>query len=191
MKITIRKIALLLLFVAAPLAFAQRGGGGAHIGHSHDPVRDQILNATAGQRAAITRCLGVAEQIRQAAGQMPRIGSPWSRSRRTYSARDLSTLLGLSEQFEAAVANLAATHQKFLKELTDHQASELKRQLKKLDQLEARMNSGDSQLSHDLAAAKPGPFSPNISWDIDSIKRAVGKWRSVHRKIAKELGIPQ
>ena len=190
MKTTIREIALLLLFVAAHLGFAQRGGIG-QVGYPHDPLRDQILNATVGQRTAIAKCLEATEQVRQTAGKMPRIGSPWSRSRRTYSARDLSTLLVLSEQFEAAVANLAATHQEFLEELTDRQASELKRQLKKLEQLEARMNSGDSQLNRDLAAAKPGPFSPNISWDVDSIKRATDKWRSEHRKVAKELGFPQ
>ena len=190
MKIPIREVASLLLFVVTPLAFGQRGGS-EHIGHPHDPVRDQILNATADQRAAIAKCLEATEQVRQTADKMPRIGSPWSRSRRTYSARELSTLLGLSEQFEAAVANLAATHQEFLEELTDRQASELQRQLKKLDQFEARMNSGDSQLNRDQAAAKPGPFSPNISWDVDSIKRATDKWRSEHRKIARELGIPQ
>ena len=191
MKITIREVASLLVFVAAPLVIAQRGGGSEHIGHSHGPVRDQTLNATADQRAAIAQCLEATVLVRQTADKMPRIGSPWSRSRRNYSNRDLSALLDLSGEFEAAVADLAATHQEFVRELTDHQASELKRDLKKLDQLEAKMNSGAAQLNRDLAVAKPGPFSPDISWDVDSIKRSADKWRSEHRKIGKELGIPQ
>ena len=191
MKITIREIASLLLFLAVPIASAQRGGGGEHIGHSHGPVRDQMLNATVDQRTAIGKCLEATELARQTAGKMPQIGSPWSRSRRTYSNRDLSALLDLSGQFEAAVANLEETHQGFVKELTDHQASELKRHLEKLDQLEVKMNSSASQLNRDLAAAKPGPNSPNISWDVDSIKRAADKWRAEHRKIAKEMGVPQ
>ncbi len=191
MKITIREIASLLLFVATPIAFAQRGGGSEHFGHPHDPMHNRIMNATADQRTAIAKCLKATEQVRQTANELPRIGSFWSRSRRIYSNRDLSTLSDLSGQFQAAVANLAATHQEFVEELTDRQASGLKRQLKKLDQLGAKMNSDTAQLNRDLAAAKPGPFSPNISWDVDSIKRAVDKWRAEDRKIAKELGIPQ
>jgi hypothetical protein len=191
-KITIRKIASLLLFAAAPLAFAQRGGGGSEpIAHPYVPVHEQRLNATADQRAGIAKCLEAMERVRQTAGKMPRIGSFWSRSRRTYSARDLTALSDLSEQFETAVADLVETHHKFVEELTDRQASELKRRLKKLDQLEAKMNSGAAQLNRDLAVAKPGPFSPDISWDVDSIKRATDKWRSEHRKIAKEMEIRQ
>jgi len=190
MKTTIREIASLLLFVAAPLGFAQRGGIG-QIGYPNGRSSDPTLNATADQHVAIAKCLEATDLARQTANKIPRIGSFWSRSRRNYSNRDLSALSDLSGQLQAALANLAATHKEFLEELTDRQATEFKRQLKKLDQLGAKMNSDTARLNRDLAAAKPGPFSPNISWDIDSIERAVGKWRSVHRKIANELGIPQ
>jgi small-conductance mechanosensitive channel len=188
MKTTIGGIVALLLFVAAPLGFAQRGGI-EQIDHRHDPLRDQMQNATADQRAAVAKCIEATDQLRAVAGRMPRIGSPWSRSRLTYTASDLNALSNLTGQFETALAHLAATHEEFSKSLTDPQRSRFKRQLRKLEQLQAKMNSTSAELDRDLARAKPGPTSPNIAWDANSIKRTTDKWRSEHRKIAREMGI--
>lgn len=191
MKTTMKAILAFLLLASASLAPAQRGGT-MHIGwpHRSADVSDQTPSATADQRAALSKCMQVTERLRSAIGRMPRIGSPWSRSRLTYTSRDLSAFSDLREQFEAALSDLATTHREFQKELTDDQASELMRHLKKLDRIEAKMNAGAAELDHDLETAKPGPASPNLSWDVNSIKRATDQWRSEHRKIAKEMGIP-
>ena len=190
MKTTIREIASLVLFVAAPLGFAQRGGIG-QIGYPHGRSSDPTLNATADQRTAVTRCLEATELVRHTADQMPRIGGPWSRSRLNYSASDLNALSELTERFETLLADLAATHQEFTEKLTKAQRDRLEQQLRKLEQLQAKMNSASGELDRDLARAKPGPTSPNIAWDVVSIKSAADKWRSENRRIAKEMGVLQ
>jgi len=187
-KTRIREIAALLLFVAAPLGFAQRGGI-RHVGYPHLRSSDQTLNATVEQHAAITKCIEATDRLRAVADRMPRVGSPWSRSRLSYTASDLNLLSDLTGQFETALAHSTATHEEFKKSLTDPQRSRFTRQLRKLEQLLAKMNSTSAELDHDLARAKPGPTSPNIAWDANSIKRTTDKWRSEHRKIAREMGI--
>ncbi len=147
--------------------------------------------ATPAQRMAFAKCMEAMERLRGTVNQMPRIGSPWSRSRVSYSSNDLDALSDLREQLETDLADLTSAHQKFRKGLTDAQQREFERRLSKLEHLGAQMNSEASRLDRDLIAAKPGPASPNISWDVDSIKRVAGKWRSEHRRIAKEMSIQQ
>ena len=164
-----------------------------HIGQRESPeAYGQTLRmmATPDQRMAFTKCMEATERLRGTIGKMPRIGSPWSRSRVSYSSRDLDALSDLREQFEAALIDLTVTHQEFKKGLTDIQQRELERRFSKLDRLEAKINSSASEFGHDLAAAKPGPAPPSIAWAVNSLNRATNKWRSEHRKIAKELGMP-
>jgi len=184
------KVVLMLLLGSASLALAQRGGT-MHIGHRRAPAdSDQLLKATDDQRKALAKCMEDAEQLRSVAGRMPRIGSPWSRSRLSYTESDVSALAAITEQLKADLDGLTATHEKFRKQLTDKQRSQFERRLRKLDHLQAKMNSTVAELDRQLAKAKPGPASPSIAWDVNSIKRAADKWHSEHRKIAKELGIP-
>lgn len=189
MRPTTKAMFTFLLMVSAPFAIAQRGGATMHIGHPHDPGRESTLKATADERVALSKCMDASKRLDLAIRRMPRIGSPWSRSRLSYTARDLGELSDLRQQFEEELTALSKIHEELRKELTDVQVSQLKRRLNKLDRLEAQMNSGVGELERDLMRAKPGPASPNISWDVNSIKRAADKWRSEHRKIAKEMGI--
>ena len=193
MKTTVKSLLMILLLASASLALAQRGGT-MHIGHNRSvEAYDQAVSmiATPAQRLAFAKCMEATERLRGTINQMPRIGSPWSRSRVSYSSNDLNALSDLREQLETALADLTAIHQEFRKGLTDAQRHELERRLSKLEHLQTQLNSGASQLDHDLTAARPGPASPNVSWDVNSIKRAGGKWRSEHRKIAKEMSIQQ
>ena len=192
-KTTRKALLLILLLAPASLALGQREGT-MHIGHHRSiEAYEQAVRmiATPAQRMAFAKCMEAMERLRGKINQMPRIGSPWSRSRVSYSSNDLDALSDLREQLETALTDLTATHQEFRKGMTDAQRRELARRLSKLEHLQAQLNSGASQLDHDLTAARPGPASPNVSWDVNSIKGAAGKWRSEHRKIAKEMGIQQ
>lgn len=184
------KALLMLLLGSASLALAQRGGT-MHIGYRRPAAEsDQLLKVTDDQRRAFANCMEKVEQLRSLTGRMPRIGSPWSRSRLSYTTSDVSALTAITEQLEADLSELTLTHEALRKQLTDSQRSKFEQHLHKLDNLQAKMNSTVAELDRELAKAKPGPASPSIAWDVNSIKRASDKWRSEHRKIAKELGIP-
>ena len=194
MKTTMKAIFSVFLLASTSSAFAENGGGTVRIGpHESPEAYGQTLRIMTmpDQRMAFAKCMKETERLRGTIDQMPRIGSPWSRGRVSYSSRDLSALSDLREQFEVARIDLTTAHQEFRKTLTDVQQRELEQHLSKLDRLQAKMNSDASQLGHDLMAAKPGPASPNVSWDVNSIKRTIHKWRSEHRKIAKEMNIPK
>lgn len=186
-----RKLAVIVALTVAfsTLAGAQRGGT-MHIPHRL-PAQpyDQALIATDNQRTSLQQCMENTDRLRAVANRMPRIGSPWIRSRLSYTTSDVSALSNLTEQFEAALTDLIATHKAFREELTDAQRTRLERRLRKLEHLESKMDSDATELDRDLAKAKPGPASPNIAWEVNSIKSAVDKWRSEHRKIAKEMGV--
>jgi chromosome segregation ATPase len=191
-KTPIRYIAFLLL-ITTPLAFGQRGGTAVRTSRNRQ-VNDSaklLMKATDDQGMTFARCMEATARVRTVIGQMGRAGTPWNRSRLSYSRGDLQSLSSHKEQLEAALADLEAVHQAFLKELTDDQKSGLERHLVKLDHLQAKLNSEIPQIDHDLKAAKPGPGSPNISWDVNAMKTAAGKWHAEHKRIGKEMGIPQ
>ena len=142
------------------------------------------MEATEDQRGALAKCMEATERIRQAVRQMTRKHSPYSRSHVIYN---LNTVSEHTEQFEAALTDLKTAHQEFRTALNEAQASRLEKHLRKLDYLQAELNSRVAKIDNGLTDERPD--SLDISWNVDMVLRATKGWRSEHRKIAKEMGI--
>lgn len=188
MKRTIEVLVVLLLIAATPFAFAQRGGS-VHAQHDWSKVISQstpMVQVTDDQRAALAKCMEATEQVRLAVRQMTKKHRPYSRSHVIYN---LITVSEHTEQFEAALTDLTAAHQEFRNTLSDAQDSRLEKHLRKLDHLQAELTSRVAKIDYGLTVERPD--SLDISWNVDMVVRATNGWRSEHRKIAKEIGIPK
>jgi hypothetical protein len=102
---------------------------------------------------------------------------------------DLKAVYRKKDQFQSALAGMTAVHQQFLEVLSQNQATELGPNLSKLERLQGDLNSQMSQLNEELTAARPDSF--RVSTRLYGIGKTIDKWRSQHRKIAKEMGIPR
>lgn len=196
MKTAMNATVMFFLFAALSGAFAQ---GGPEILHWNLGHRGQnqsadgltLIEATKDQRMAFVECMNATARVRLDLKRIPEIGNPWSRSRKSYSQNDLVALSNDEANLQADLAHLVAVHQEFRNRLTAAQKSHSKKQLDKLNGLQTELASQESRIAHDLAAAQPGPASPNLSWDVNALTKTADKWRSVHGKIAKEISIPQ
>ena len=189
MKRTIEVLVMLLLTAATPFALAQRGGSGVHAQHDRSKVISQstpMMQVTDDQRTALAKCMEATERVRQAVRQMTKKHSPYSRSHMIYNLNTVSEQTG---QFEAALTDLTTAHQEFRNTLDEAQDSRLEKRLRKLDHLQAELNSRVTKIDYGLAAERLD--SLDISRNVDMVVRAANGWRSEHRKIAKEMGIPK
>jgi hypothetical protein len=152
---------------------------------------NDLAAPTNDQRVALAKCMEATEQVGIQVSDMQAMGRPWGRGRIGYSKNDLVILSDYRDELRLALSNLAAVHQEFLKRLSEAQEQRLEQPLRKLDRLQVKLNVRMSEIDHDLLIAEPGPDSSGISWDVNELKRAADKWLSEHRKIGKEIGIPQ
>lgn len=196
MKKAMNAIVLLFLFAALSGAFAQRGGGILHwrLGHralNQSASEQMLMEATNEQRMALVTCMDATKRVRLDLKRIPQIGSPWSRSRKSYNQNDLVALSNDEKNLQADLIQLSAVHQEFHKHLTAVQRKRLDKRLDKLNGLRSELRSQASRIADDLAVARPGPASPNLSWDVNALAKTADKWRSEHIKIAKEMNISE
>jgi hypothetical protein len=194
MKKTMNMFTIFLLSALSPFALAQRGGSAIHsFGHSGhvsagvDSRQGLALRATDTQRDAFARCVAATEAVRKT-GRLMGDSNYWNSWRYRHLGYDLGAVSGRMDQFQAALTDLAAAHQQFLQELDSDQKAELSPNLNKLERLQSELNSQMSQLDREVAADRPDSF--RVSTRVYGIGKAIDKWRSQHKKIAKAMSLP-
>lgn len=194
-KEKVRVFATLLLSATASLALAQRGGGGidsfGHAGHNSTTVdsrRTLTLRATDNQREAFAHCMAATEAARET-GRSVGDNTYWNSWRYRHVGYDLDAVYRKKDQFQSALADMTAAHRQFLQVLSEEQATELRPNLNKLERLQGQLSSQISQLDDELTAVKPDSF--RVSTRLYGMGKTIDKWRSQHRKIAKEMSIPR
>ncbi len=204
MRKTMKVFAALLLSATAPFEFAQRGAispyaltqrGGIHsFGHAgHDSAaadsrQNPALRATDTQREAFAHCMAATGAARET-GWSVGDKTYWNSWRYRHLGYDLDAVYSKKDQLRSTLADMTAAHQQFLQILSPEQATELKPNLSKLERLQGDLNLQLAQLNEALTATKPDSF--RVSTRLYGIGKTIDKWRSQHRKIAKEMGIPR
>jgi hypothetical protein len=190
-RIMIELLAIFLLFATTPFALAQHGGHGGtsssssgfgHAGHDSpmaDLQRTLMLQATDDQRQAFAKCMEATERVHKVADEMVGPGSRWR--------YDADVFPGQKEQLQTALADMTTAHQQFKQTLSQAQEKELNKYFNKLERLQSDVSSRLLGLDRELTTGKPDPR--RVYSDAHKIKEAVDKWRSEHRKIAKEMSI--
>ncbi len=194
MKKMMKVFATLALSAAASFALAQRGGGGINsFGHAvHDSAtadsrRSLVLQATEEEREAFAHCAATIEAARQT-GRSLGDNNYWDSWRYRHLGYDLDAVYRKKDQLQSALVGMTVVHQQFLEVLNQDQATELRPDLNKLERLQSDLNLQTSQLNEELMAAKPDSF--RVSTKLYGIGKTIDKWRSQHKKIAKEMSIP-
>lgn len=193
MKNVVNVLCLLALFCATPLVLAQSGSQLMHSFEHHLPGigsrQMQVVGVTNSQRADLANCMAEAKQVQRIVDQMTQIGHPWGRGRISYSGQDLTVLLDRKHALDASLIALATSHRELRKDLVEVNDRAIGKRLLKLTRLEARLHSGSLQIDHDLTTARPGPGSPDLSWDLYALSKTAKKWQAEHRQIARELDL--
>ena len=189
------KVLVTLLLSTASFALAQRGGGGLHsFGHAgHDSAaaetwRALALEATDQEREAFAHCVAATEAARET-GRSLGDNNYWNSWRYRHLGYDLDAVYRKKVQLQSAIAGMGTAHQQFLEVLSQDQTIELMPNLSKLERLQGDLNLQMSQLNEELTAARPDSF--RVSTRLYGIGKTIDKWRSQHRKIAKEMSIPR
>lgn len=189
------KVLVTLLLCTASFALAQRGGDGLHsVGHAgHDSAaaetrRALALEATDQEREAFAHCVAATEAARET-GRSVGDNNYWNSWHNRHMGYDLDAVYRKKAQLQSAIAGMATAHLQFLEALSQDQTIELMPNLSKLERLQGDLNLQMSQLDEELTAARPDSF--RVSTRLYGIGKTIDKWRSQHRKIAKEMSIPR
>ena len=126
------------------------------------------------QRTDLAKCMAATRQVQMIVDQMTTVGEPWSRGRLNYSRHDLLILSDREEALSAALITLTTDHVRLLKSLAQTHDRNVARHLQKLDLLRKKLFSGSSEIARDLTHARPGPRSPELSWDVYAVRKAAG-----------------
>ena len=192
MKRLIKGIYISVLCIM-PLANAQTGPKWAHLfdrrllgSGSHHL---SLIQTTENQRIDLANCIAQATRVQRIADQMRRIGNHWGRGHIDLSRQDLLDLSEGEQMLNAEIRVLTATHEGLSRTLVEVHDRNLEKRLHKLDRLQTKLLSGSAQVSHDLATARPGPGSPELSWDVNAVTNTASKWRAEHEQIAKYLDL--
>lgn len=137
----------------------------------------------------LANCMRTTKQVQLIIDQMTRVGTPLSRGRVNYSSRDLVVLSERELELYAALNTLTTVHEELRNSLGEAHDLAIAKRLNKLDRLEAKLRSGSAQIGHDLASVRPGPWSHEVSWDVDAVRNTANKWQAVHEQLAKELDL--
>lgn len=193
MKRLMNILCLLALSCAAPFALAQPGSQLMRSFDHHLPGigsrqvhRVQVTNS---QRDDLANCMAAIKKVQRIVDQMTRIGRPWGRGHIDYSRNDLAALSGREQALETALIALATTHEELRKSLVELHDPAVEKRLLKLDRLQTKLYSGSTQFGHDLAAARPGPGVPELTWDVYALKKTTDKWQAEHKQIARGLDL--
>lgn len=182
---------LLALFCAPPFTLAQTGAGWEHALVPHLPGVSSRhggpIQVTNDQRLDLAHCSTTAKQVAMIVDQMTRVGTPWGRGHLNYSRHDLTVLSDREQALDTALVALTTTHEDLRKNLGELHDRTIEKRLQKLDRLQAKLYSDRTQISRDLAAPRPGPGSPELSWDVYALRKSAHKWQAEHEQIAREL----
>ncbi len=191
MKSFLKVLCMIALSCAAPLTFAQSGQSllrpfGHHVPglgsrHLH------LVQVTDSQREDLANCVAAIKQVQQIVNQMTRIGSHRGRGRINYSRSDLAFFSDREQALKEALTALATGHGALRKDLAGFHDRSLDKSLRTLERLQGKLDSGSSQLDHDLATARPGPWSPELSWDVDAVRKAAKKMQAELEQITRKL----
>src|SRR6266568_8534438 len=193
MKNILKVLAALLLSAIGSLAIAQRGADGIHSFRNRgndsattDSQRALVLQATDEERKAFAVCMAATDAARKT-GRSLGDQDYWNSWRYRHVGYNLNAVYARKDQLQSALVNMSAVHQGFLEVLNKDQTTELGRKLSKLEGLQGELTLQMAQLNEELVAVKPDPF--RVSTRLCGIGRSIDKWRSQHRKIAKEMNI--
>jgi len=193
MKSFVNVLCLIALSCGAPLALAQSGSSLMRsFGHRVPGVGSRqmhLVQVTNSQRDDLATCMAATKQVEQIVDQMTRIGHPWGRGHMDYSGQDLVALSNREQVLDAALSALTTAHNELRKSLAGLNDRAVEKRLQKLERLRVKLNSGSSQIGRDLSGARPGPGSPELSWDVYVVKKAANRWQAVHKQIARELDL--
>jgi len=192
MKKMMKVLATLLLSGTVSLALAQRGGGIHSFGHAgHDSAtidsrRSLVPQTTDDERETFAHCMAATEAARDT-GRSVGDNTYWNSWRSRHLGYDLDAVYEKKDQLQSDLGRMATAHQQFLEALNQDQTTELRTNLSKLERLQGDLNLQMSRLNEELAAA--GTDSFRVSTRLYAIGKTIDKWRSLHRKIAKEMSI--
>ncbi len=162
-----------------------------HAGHGSavvDSQRALAFQVTDDQREAIARCMTATEAAREM-GRSVGDNTYWNSWRYRHLGYDLDAVYRKKDQLQLVLADMTAAHQQFLHVLSEEQATELRPNLNKLERLHGTLSAQISQLDDELTAGKPDSF--RVSTRLYEMGKTIDKWRSQHKKIAKEMSIPR
>lgn len=193
MKNILKVFAALLLSAIASLALAQRAGAGIHSLRNRgndfattDSQRALVLQATDDAREALANCMAATEAARKT-GRSLGDQDYWNSWRYRHVGYNINAVEARKDQLQSALTKMTAAHQEFLEVLNKDQTTALGQKLSKLEGLQVELTLQMAQLNEELAAVKPDPF--RVSTRLYGVGRTIDKWRSQHRKIAKEMNI--
>lgn len=193
MKSFVNVLCLLALSCGAPLALAQSGSQLMRSFEHRVPGvgsrQMHLVQVTNSQRDDVETCMAATKQVQQIIDQMTRIGRPWGRGHMDYSRQDLMALSNREQSLDAGLGAMTNAHNELRKSLAGLNDRAGEKRLQKLERLRAKLYSGSSQIGRDLSAARPGPGSPELSWDIYAFKKAANRWQAAHKQIARELDL--
>ena len=131
------------------------------------------------QRMAFGMCANAGRSVHKIADQMVGPGTRWRYNDKIFPEQ--------KERLQIALAVMTAAHEQFRQTLGDAQAEELGKRLAKLDRLQNELRRWMSRLDDELTINKPD--SRHVYAYTHKIKEIADKWRSEHKKIAKEMSI--
>ena len=193
MKYLMKIMRAFVLLSATPLVYAQAGPDWTHLlVHPLPGIGSPLVNpiqVTSDQSTDLAKCMAETKQVQNIVDQMSRIGRPWGRGHIDYSHHDLLVFAEREQALTAAIIALTTAHGELHKNLAEIHDRNLEKHLQKLDRLQAKLYSGSSQIGRDLSAARPGPWSVELSWDVYAVRKAANEWHAEHEQIARELDL--
>ena len=191
MKGFLKVLCVIAMSCAAPLTFAQSGQSllrpfGHYVPGLASPHLHLVL-VPYSQHEDLANCVAAIKQVQQIVNQMTRIGSHWGRGRINYSPSDLAFFSDREQALKEALTALETNHEALRRDLAGLHDRSLDKSLRTLKRLQAKLNSDSAQIDRDLATARPGPWSPELSWDVDAVRKAANKVHAELERIARKL----
>lgn len=195
MKSFLKVLCVIALSCAAPLTFAQSGQGLLRpFGHYVPGLGSrhlQLVQVTDSQHEDLANCVAAIKQVQRIVNQMSQIGSHWGRGRINYSRSALAFFSDREQALKEALTALETNHEALRKDLAGFHDPSLDKSLRTLKRLQAKLNSDSAQIDRDLVTARPGPWSPELSWDVHAVRNAANKVHAELEQIARKLDLPK
>lgn len=191
MKCFLNALCTIVLSSAVPLTFALSGQRLVF------PLADQVpslgsrhlhfVQLNDSQREDLANCVAAIKQVQQIVNQMTRIGSHWGRGRINYSRSDLAFFSDREQALKEALTALETNHEALRKDFAGLHDRSLDKSLRTLKRLQVKLNSDSAQIDRDLVTARPGPWSPELTWDVNAVRKSANKVLTKFEQIARKL----
>jgi hypothetical protein len=152
--------------------------------HSHGKT---LTRVTPDQRRDLARCFKTTARIEKIANQMARVGHRRGHHRVDYTSKDLLVLKGRERALKVALTAMTTDHDAFIKSLSHVRNRDIAKRIHRLHRLQVTLHSDNSKVAHDLISTRPGTGSVSLPWDVNTLGRAVAKWKAEHTEIARDL----